>query len=364
MFKGGNHLSLLEALPEVQFTVLTNRTKPKNPDLPVNVTVKTIEAKLGPYYYGFSDFLFARAVLKRYPVHHPFWKTFDLLHLNQTMGPALLSLKHTGIPLCLLIHHPVSTDMRIALEESNAPNRLLWKLRYTMLIAWQKRYCRDLRNIITVSQTAADRIVEEYGCKREKIHVVLNGVDTEEFVPKNLTHTAFDVIAIGSFMHPRKGFRYLEQVYRKLSLRGYTIADVGRRSDAQRDILHSIANVQSFGTIEHAQLLSLIQQSKALISTSLYEGFGLSLIEALACGRPSFAFDAGATGEVLRPIDSNLLVPLRDADALANRVIAFLDLPQSEQITRGLAYRTAIQTTYPLRASAQALHHVYDRMIH
>src|SRR4051812_26581888 len=103
-FKGANHLPLLAAMPDIDFTILTNRVKPESPDLPPNVRVETLHARLGSYYYGVSDALFARAVLRTYPADHSFWKQFAVIHINQTMGPALLRLQSTGVPLLFFIH--------------------------------------------------------------------------------------------------------------------------------------------------------------------------------------------------------------------------------------------------------------------
>ncbi len=369
-FKGGNHLPLLAALPDVEFIILTNRTKPEHPDLPKNVRVESLHARLGPYYYGCADWLFARAILRRYPVGHSFWQQFDVIHINQTMGPSLLHLQRTGVPLLFFIHHPVSADLAVAAQESSLLESLLWRLKYFFLRRWQKRLCRTLPHlpagkagIVTVSETAADRIATDYGCDRAKIDVVPNGVDWTIFTPpKDLTSSDFDVIAVGAFIHPRKGFPHLIDVYRRLGERGLKIADVGRRSAEQQAVLRSIPNVQIFGTVPSEELVSLIERSSVLISTSLYEGFGLSLIEALACGRPAFAFDGGAVREVLEPVDPGLVVPLRDTAELTRRVLRFLELPPAERARKGMIYRQTVTSRYPLSASASALRTLYQRI--
>jgi glycosyltransferase involved in cell wall biosynthesis len=222
--------------------------------------------------------------------------------------------------------------------------------------------CSVVDHIATVSQTAKNRIISDYGCHREKVSIVPNGVDGKVFIPGDLSVTDFEVIAVGSFIHPRKGFSYLLEAYRALADRGYRIADVGRRSDAQRDALATIPQVTQFGTVQHEELVSLIQRSATLISTSLYEGFGLSLIEALACGRPAFAFDGGAVREVLKPIDENLVAPLRDASEIVDRVGSFLDLPEATRIKRGKDYRDAVLEQYSLQHSGRALSVLYNSL--
>ncbi|NOS67702.1 MAG: glycosyltransferase family 4 protein [Candidatus Peribacteraceae bacterium] len=360
-FKGGNHLPLLAALPDVQFTIVTSRMKPRNAVLPSNVRCEVIPGRLGPYYYGCVDWLFGRAVLRRYPAGHPFWKNFDVIHLNQTMGPALLKLKKTGVPVCLLIHHPVSADLDVALQESSLLRGLLWRLKYFLLRRWQARLCHEFP-VATVSKTAAARIASDYGIHAHAIRIVENGVDTAFFTPKDLSSSEFDAIAIGAFIHPRKGFRYLVDVYRELGKSGLRIADVGRRSAEQQAELAAIPNVRIFGNVPQEELLSLLQRSSVLLSTSLYEGFGLSLIEALACGRPAFAFDAGAVQEVLAPVDPDFVVPLRDSAELVRRVTAFLDLPPDERARKGVVYRESAARLYPLEKSAQALRDLYTML--
>lgn len=356
-FKGGNHLPLLAACSDVEFTIVTGRTKPKDAVLPGNVRCEIIPARLGPYYYGCADYLFGRAVMNRYPAGDPFWKQFDVIHINQTMGPALLGLRQTGVPVLFFVHHPVSADLAIAIEESSFFSGLIWRLKYFLLRRWQKRFCRSFP-VATVSKTAAQRIASDYGCDVSGIRVVPNGVDTMFFVPA-ADSAEFDAVAIGAFIHPRKGFRYLLDTYRVLSDQGCRIADVGRRSPDQQTALQSIPSVRIFGNVSQPELLSVVQRSSVLLSTSLYEGFGLSLIEALACGRPAFAFDAGAVREVLSPVDPDLVVSLRDTAELSRRVTTFLALPPAERARRGEAYRAAVTRLYSMGQSADALRTAY-----
>lgn len=361
-FKGGNHLPLLAALPEVEFTILTSRMKPADAAVPPNIHVECISARLGPYYYGFSDWRFARAVLRRHPADDPFWNAFDVLHLNQTMGPALLELRKTNTPILFFIHHPVSADLAIAVQESSMTEGWKWRLKYALLRHWQRRFVREIRHVATVSHTAAERIATDYRCDITKIHIVPNGVDPELFIPGDCGTSDFDVIAVGSFVHPRKGFRYLAEAYRLLSGRGCRMADVGRRSPDQRQELSSIPGVRVFGTVPEEQLLSLLRRSAIPVSTSLYEGFGLSLIEALSCGRPAFAFEGGAVREVLDTIDPALVVPARDTAALVQRVTDFLALPLRERAERGEMYRDRVLHLYSLERSARILGELYDRL--
>jgi len=278
------------------------------------------------------------------------------------MGPALRRLRRLKIPLLFLIHHPVTADRDIAVAEASGLAALRWRLQYALLVRWQRAMCAAADRVATVSSAMRTRIATDYGCPLEKISVVPNGVDGAAFRPLPDAECRFDAIAIGSFIHPRKGFPYLLDVYRRLAASDKRIADVGRRTDAQQRALAAIPGVMQFGTVDGARLIDLVRHSRVLLSTSLFEGFGLSLIEALACGHPCFAFSVGAVPEVVGAVDPALLVPPRDTATLAAAAKAFLALPRDERERRGERYREAVLRLFPLRASAEALEALYRAM--
>jgi glycosyltransferase involved in cell wall biosynthesis len=353
-YKGGNHLPLLAACSNTQFTILTNRTKPENPELPSNVSVITLQKRLGPFEYGVRDTRFAQSVLSAYPPKSDFWKQFDVIHLNQTLGAGFVKLNATGLPVLYAIHHPVTADRQVAVAETGAVGSLIWSAQYLPMIRGQKKLCKNISHLMTVSQTMRTRIAKDYACDPQKISVVKNGVDGDVFTP--VDDTDHDIIAVGSFLHPRKGFRYLIEVYKALSKKGYTIADVGRRSDEQRAALEKINNLTVYNVVEADQLVSLIQHSECLISTSLFEGFGLSLIEALSCNRPAFAFDVGAVREVLAPIDPSLIIQPRDVRGMNERVDQYLRSDKREE------YRSKVLELYSMEKSASALEALYQSL--
>lgn len=359
--KGANHLSLFKAAAPNRFMIVCNRSKAKKEDLPKNVEVREIAGRIGPYYYGFADARFASLVLRCFPVASPFWTQFDVLHFNQVMGPKFRKLRKRDIPMLFTIHHPVTVDREVAVRESSWLQGIVWRLKYLRLAAWQRAMCEASTRVMTVSQTVKDRIQKDYGYSADKIEIISNGVDGTVFTP-DPSPPQFDVIALGSFIHPRKGFRYLVEAYRALSAKGYRIADVGRRSDAQIAILSDIPNVTLHGTVDDRTVHALLQRSSVLLSTSLYEGFGLSLIEALACGRPAFAFSAGAVPEVLSRFDPSFIVPTRDTAALVARAEAFLKLPEPERRSKGERYRAAVLARYDITIAAKELHLLYAHM--
>lgn len=356
-FKGGNHLPLFGALKDVDFAVITGKAK-MDGSAPKNVEVISLNAPLGSYYFGRADDDFANALLKKHPPTDAFWKQFDVLHLNQTLSPKLLALKESGVPLLYAVHHPVTADKKVAVEETGFVKKILWTARYARLIRWQRELCRAAPHILTVSQTVKHRLIADYDADGGKISVVPNGVNGKEFHPSEESPVA-DVIAVGSFVHPRKGFPYLIEAYRALAARGYRIADVGRRSGDQANALRKMKSVTVHGPVSHEKLVELMRRSSVLLSTSLYEGFGISLIESLACGHPAFAFGAGAVPEVLKPIDPTLTVPVRDVDELVKRTSTYLELSEQERAEKGRELRMDVLKRYALGNAAELLGALY-----
>ena len=360
-FKGANHLPLYRANADCQFTIVCRASKVAESDLPSNVNIVTVPGRIGPYYYGVRDYLFAKLLLKRYPISDSFWNSFDVIHLNQIMGPSLKKLTKLKAPLLITIHHPVTADLEVSVQESGVLAALHWRLKYFLLVRWQRAMCRCCDKVITVSNTVRDRLIAEYKLNSASITIVPNGVDGDVFTVGSGVNE-YDVVAMGSFIHPRKGFPYLLKVYQAFSDAGLHIADIGRRSDTQRAQLMKIEGVTVVGTIPGAELIEVLQQSSVLISVSLYEGFGLSLIEALSCGKPAFAFGGGAVQEVLDPIDPNFTVPLRDINELTKRVQVFLALSVEEKRTLADQYRKEVLVRYSIERSAQEMISVYKQI--
>lgn len=117
--------------------------------------------------------------------------------------------------------------------------------------------------------------------------------------------------------------------------------------------------VRFLGYVADADLPALYTGATALIFPSLYEGFGLPPLEAMACGTPVIASDAPAMDEVLA--GAALFTPLRDASAIATHAAALLasDSLRNEWAGRGRAHVTRYSWD---RAAAETIE-VYREVI-
>lgn len=111
------------------------------------------------------------------------------------------------------------------------------------------------------------------------------------------------------------------------------------RLEALRNGLGLVSTCTFVGEVPDA--LPYVASADVVVVTSLYESFGRSLVEAMACGRPVVATSADGFRDLLRDGIEGVLVPPGDADALADRVIRLLKHPTLRSILGEAGRRTA-----------------------
>jgi len=220
-------------------------------------------------------------------------------------------------------------------------------------------------HVVTYSAFTAGEVCEEYGLPRERVHPVHLGVDcarfrppTPETVAKTREAHGEYVIAIG-LVSRRKNFPALVEALARLPQLRLVL--VGRGSDGESELEESLerhglrARTTRLSGLPEPELVALIGAARACAVPSLYEGFGLTVLEAMACGTPVVCSNAASLPEAAG--DAALLVDARSPEALADalaRVTHDSDLA-GELRGRGLSRARAMSWT----ASARRLRAVY-----
>lgn len=354
-YKGGGEvlLGIINSLKtRHEITVYTAETNVKNPDFNLQV----LRINEWPYYYGLFDYFFAKKVTAKILAEK---KQFDLIHVNQVVGSPLLRLGNIGIPVIYEIHHPATADLEAALDFERSPlRRLAWRLKYLPIIRAQKKLAKKFP-VLTVSRTSAGKISADYGVAEKDISIIYNAIDTDIFKP-TAPKEPNTVISVGSFIHPRKGFDYLLKIYRDLDKNGVKILDVGRRPAWGLKELSKLKNVTRFGTVSREELIKLYSRATVHISPSRYEGFGLSILEAMACGTPTVAFAVGGAREVLEQIDPELLTPAGDVDQILKKVYSILGNKNSQKYDK---YQQLIQDNFSTSKILNQLEEHYQLIV-
>ena len=259
---------------------------------------------------------------------------FDVVHDNQSLGPG-----------CCACSAPASRSSRPSTTRSprtagttsrrRRPSAAkLTTLRWYSFLRMQTRVVRRLPAVLTVSQNSAADIVRDFGVPAERLTVVPVGVETDVFRPPSTPRVPGRVVATASADVPLKGLvPLLEAVAKLRTERDVELVVVGRAKPGGAaasaiDRLGLGDAVRFVSGVTEAALVDLFGSAEVAVVPSLYEGFSLPAVEAMACATPLVATTAGALPEVVGPDGVTALhVPPGDPEALAAAVGRLLDDP-------------------------------------
>jgi glycosyltransferase involved in cell wall biosynthesis len=281
---------------------------------------------------GFAEpYTFGRRAVKYLRQHG---HNYDLIHDNQSLSYGMLQIQAMGLPLVTTLHHPVTSDLRIALKAArNGWERLLIR-RWHSFLNMQKKVVKQLHNIVTVSDCSRQDIARDFGLQPAGISLVHNGIDTEVFRPlPEVTRNPLRLMATCSADAPLKGVRYLLRAYARL-LQRYPDLELllvskpqpGGKTEKLVRRLGLTDKVQFVNGISTEQMVRYYAEASIAVVPSVYEGFGLPAGEAMACAVPVVSTDGGALPEVVG--DAGVIVPTRNVDALVEAIDGLLQDPQ------------------------------------
>lgn len=141
------------------------------------------------------------------------------------------------------------------------------------------------------------------------------------------------VLFVGS-LGQRKGLRYLVEAMHALG-GGFELTLIGRPPAVEcRPLARALQIHRHIPGLPHALILEEMRRHHVLVFPSLFEGFGLVLLEAMACGLPVIATPHTAAPDVITPGIEGQIVPIRSAEAIA---VALTQLAENESLRQGMA---------------------------
>lgn len=190
---------------------------------------------------------------------------------------------------------------------------LLYKVFYFRLFIWLSSFMADA--LICISEATKNDYISQFKCSEKKLHTIYLGisdlyrqVSTSEQI--NATKNKYGItgeylLFIGT-IEPRKNIRTLLIAYERLVLNGYNfkLVIVGRKGWHDKDIFdyletHNVdKNIILLGFIHEDDKKIILDGSKLFIYPSVYEGFGIPVLEAMACGIPTITSNVSSLPEV------------------------------------------------------------------
>ncbi len=304
---------IVRAHPEHEFIFFFDR--PYDPSFVFAPNVKPVvvhpQARHAVLFYLWFEWSIP-AMLRRYKA--------DLF--LSTDGLCSLSTK---VPTCLVIHD-------LAFE--HYPQHLKFSHR-TYLQHWSPRFARKAKRIVTVSEYSRQDIAQRYKIFPDKIDVTYNGAHPEyrpltweerEAVKAEYTGGQEYFVFAGA-LHPRKNVLALLQAFIKFKKRQRSpikLVIVGRMAwkfkelAALRETMPFKEDVIWPGYLGVEKLSKVIGGAYALVYPSLFEGFGIPILEALKCGVPAVVSNTSSMPEVAG--NAALLVDPTSVDDIAEKM--------------------------------------------
>lgn len=313
--------------------------------------------------------------LRAFLTNYPTWSRYpqaDVYHLTEQGLASLLLLARPKGTVVVTVHDifPYMYRNDPSLRSYYAPDRVYVHLAMAGL--------RRANLLIADSEYTKQCIVEHLHISPERIKVVYLGIDRNAFRPMDVPATLRDcyrlpatrpyLIYVGT-EDPRKNLitlvRALAEIRRQVP--DVELIKVGRshfpfererlcKSATElgvRDAIHFLEDVPE------SDLPLLYNLADVFVSPSLYEGFGLPALEAMACGTPVVCSNAGALGEVVA--DGGLQVETREVTTLAGTLVALLQDRDRQSLLRHRGQERAAKFTWT--ATVRSTVAVYERLL-
>ena len=280
----------------------------------------------------------------------------------------MLDIERAGLPLVTTIHHPITFDRRVDLAAAKGIRKQLSLRRWYGFLKMQGKVARQLSRILTVSESSARDIALDFGVEPERIQVIPLGVDSV-FRPRETPRVPGRIVAMASADTPMKGIATLLEAFAKLrterdvELLLITRPKPGGRTEKLIDRLAIGDAVRFVNGISDEELAEIVASAEIACVPSLYEGFSLPTVEAMACATPLVVSRAGAIPEVVGPegVCADLVTP-GDVGELVHALEALLDDPE-RRARMGAAGRERALAEYSWHAVAEATAEAYRDVI-
>jgi glycosyltransferase involved in cell wall biosynthesis len=215
-----------------------------------------------------------------------------------------------------------------------------------------KRTVEKCEKIITVSEFTKSEVIKYLKCPADKIEVIYNGKDDKFKVlgQKEIAglrkkyNLDFPFILFVGVLQPRKNVPALIKAYASLKKRGikHKLVIAGGKGWKYDDIFKTVKDLELqkdvifTGSIPKDDLPILYNAADVFVFPSVYEGFGIPPLEAMACGVPVITSKTTSLPEVVG--DAGLLIDPQDISALADAIYRVLDDSdqRSDMIKKGL----------------------------
>ena len=262
---------------------------------------------------------------------------FDVLLDNQSLCYSLLNIQKS-YPLVTTIHHPITRDHKIALDNARNWKERLSTNRWHGFLKMQKKVAPKLQKIICPSAQSKEDVIEEFLVERDSIEVVLNGIDVNSFRFRGdkRPHTN-RIVTTASADIPLKGLKYLirslPEIIKKFPDTNLQVIGRSPQGGGIRKLiskLNLVDKVSFHSELSESEVVEIYSCAEIAVIPSLYEGFGFGAGEAMSCGVPLISTTSGGLKEVIG--DAAIIIKSGSSEEIEKAVIELFSNPNKQEL--------------------------------
>jgi glycosyltransferase involved in cell wall biosynthesis len=233
-----------------------------------------------------------------------------------------------GVPTVIAFHGLEPLYHEALLEASEQSGGLSWRYRLLqerVMPFMLRTACRHASRVLCLSSLERDYLVRRGWVSADRVEVVFHGVPPGFFLPERPPRPARTLLFVGQWL-PMKGVEYLREAFTELAHRHADLRLVCAGTLVPADeVLAGFApvvrpRVTVIPRLERLALVDLYREADIMIAPSLYEGFGVALVEAMAARLPIVTTRVGVAADALTDGESALIIPTHHSQAIVGEV--------------------------------------------
>lgn len=268
---------------------------------------------------------------------HLLKNNYDVVIDNQSISYAMEYIQITS-PLIEVIHHPITKDLNHELATSKNIIYKISRYRWYSFLKMQKKVAPKLRNILTVSESSKRDIIADFKVSSNNISIINNAIDTSIFRPyPDVKRKPHKLITTASADVPLKGLDYslyalasLKEEFSDIELSVIGMPRVGGHTERLIKELDLTQRINFKTNLNKEEIAEEYAESSIAIVSSLYEGFGYPVGEAMSCSIPLIATNVASIPEITE--DFATLIPTKNHEALSSAISEIFSKPDMYNI--------------------------------
>jgi len=275
-------------------------------------------------------------------------KNYDAVIDNQSISFGMIDIQKSK-PLIEIMHHPISKDYFYDLKFARGLVQRLSKMRWFSFLKMQKKVAKQMKVVVTPSLNSKQDIHHDFKVPMQNIQVIPNGIDFNTFCSlPNIVPRANGVITTASADVPLKGLDFslhaiarLKSEYPDINL---TVIGSPRAEGHTERLIRKLKLEEqiSFKTnLTKEEITHEYAKSSVAVVSSLYEGFGFPVGEAMACATPLVATNVASIPEITGSFAQ--LIPAEDSEAIYQGIKNIFQSPQKYKIQAELGRQHIIE---------------------